>query len=76
MADVVDSHTQNTRQGRSSPYKSILLFILALAFARGIIYAAVAPPWQAPDEPGQFERARAALTAAESKWSQKMVWST
>lgn len=65
MTDVVDSHIQNTHQGRSSPYKSILLFILALAFARGIIYAVVVPPWQAPDEPGQFERARAALTATE-----------
>lgn len=65
MADTLDSHTQDTRQGQSSPYKSILYFILALAFVRGMIYAAVVPPWQAPDEPAQFERVRAALTAAE-----------
>jgi hypothetical protein len=45
--------------------KSIVYFILALALARGIIYAAVVPPWQAPDEPPQFERARAALTSAD-----------
>jgi len=65
MADTLDSHRQDTRQGQSSPYKSILYFILALAFVRGMIYATVVPPWQAPDEPGQFERVRAALTAAE-----------
>ena len=43
----------------------ILYLLLALALVRGVIYASVVPPWQAPDEPGQFERARAALTAAE-----------
>ena len=59
------AHSRNTHQSRSSSHKSILLFILALAFVRGMIYAAVAPPWQAPDEPGQFERVRAALTATE-----------
>lgn len=32
---------------------------------RGLIYASIVPPWQAPDEPAQFERTRAALTAAE-----------
>jgi hypothetical protein len=40
-------------------------FILALTLVRGIIYAAVIPPWQAPDEPAQFERAKAALTAED-----------
>lgn len=40
---------------------SILFFILALTLVRGIIYAAVISPWQAPDEPAQFERAKAAL---------------
>lgn len=48
-----------------SPSKIILYFILALALGRGIIYASIVPPWQAPDEPPHFERARAALTAAE-----------
>jgi hypothetical protein len=48
----------------SSP-KSLLYFLLALALVRGLIYASVVPPWQAPDEPAQFERARAALTSAE-----------
>jgi hypothetical protein len=43
----------------------ILYLLLALALVRGIIYASLVSPWQAPDEPGQFERARAALTAAE-----------
>jgi len=45
--------------------KSILYFVLALALIRGIIYASVVPPWQAPDEPPQFERAKAALTNAD-----------
>jgi hypothetical protein len=33
----------------------ILIIILALALGRGLIYAALVPPWQAPDEPAQFE---------------------
>ena len=45
--------------------KSVLYLILALALVRGILYAAVVPPWQAPDEPPQFERAKAALTAID-----------
>ncbi len=44
---------------------SLLCFILALALVRGIIYAAVIPPWQAPDEPAQFERVKASLAAAD-----------
>ena len=50
----------------SSP-KSILYLLLALALVRGIIYASIVPPWQAPDENAQFERARAALT--EMEWN-------
>ncbi|MBI1877796.1 MAG: hypothetical protein HYR94_06150 [Chloroflexi bacterium] len=45
--------------------KRILYLLLALALVRGVIYASVVPPWQAPDEPGQFERARASVTATE-----------
>ncbi len=48
----------------SSP-KSILYLLLALALVRGVIYASFVPPWQAPDEPGQFERVRASLSVAE-----------
>jgi hypothetical protein len=33
-----------------------LLILLALTFVRGLIYAAVVPPWQAPDENRHFER--------------------
>ena len=29
-----------------------------LALARGLLYVAVIPPWQAPDEPWHFEYAR------------------
>ncbi|MCK6624156.1 MAG: hypothetical protein L6R45_03150 [Anaerolineae bacterium] len=45
--------------------KSILFWLLALALVRGVIYASVVPPWQAPDEPAQFERVRASLSAQE-----------
>jgi hypothetical protein len=45
--------------------RTILFFILALALVRGLIYASIVPPWQAPDEPAQFERARASLEREE-----------
>lgn len=45
--------------------KPILVIILTLALIRGVIYASVVPPWQAPDEPAQFERVKASLSAAE-----------
>ena len=45
--------------------KSLLYLILALALIRGLIYASLVPPWQAPDEPAQFERAKAALSATD-----------
>lgn len=48
-----------------SSQKSVLCLILLLAFVRGVIYASVVPPWQSPDEPAQFERARASLTVSE-----------
>lgn len=35
----------------------LLALLLALTLARGLIYAAVIPPWQAPDENGHFEYA-------------------
>ncbi len=34
-----------------------LFLLLGLALIRGMIYAAVVPPWQAPDETGHFEYA-------------------
>jgi hypothetical protein len=45
--------------------QSIFGLLLALVLVRGFVYASFAPPWQAPDEPAQFERARAALTRAD-----------
>jgi hypothetical protein len=45
--------------------KPVLYFLLALALGRGLLYASFVPPWQAPDEPPQFERAKAALTTAD-----------
>ena len=54
-----------SQPGRFTSLKPILYLLLALAFVRGVIYASVVPPWQAPDEPPQFERVRASLTAEE-----------
>jgi hypothetical protein len=34
-----------------------LMLLLGLTLVRGLIYAAVIPPWQAPDETGHFEYA-------------------
>lgn len=33
----------------------LLILLLALAMVRGIVYASMVPPWQAPDEPKHFE---------------------
>jgi len=42
--------------GHVSPVRSYGLgLLLALALVRGVIYAVVTPPWQAPDETGHFE---------------------
>lgn len=48
-----------------NPSKLILYSLLALALVRGLIYGAVVPPWQAPDEPAQFERVKASLSTAD-----------
>lgn len=34
-----------------------LMLFIGLALARGLLYAALTPPWQAPDETGHFEYA-------------------
>jgi len=41
-----------------SRHTLILVALVVLALARGLLYAAVIPPWQAPDEPKHFEYAR------------------
>ena len=48
-----------------SDHKTILGFILLLTLVRGVIYASIVPPWQAPDEPAQFERVRASQSILE-----------
>jgi len=42
---------------RASSLGLLLLFI-SLSLVRGVLYAAVVPPWQAPDEPKHFEYVR------------------
>ena len=39
----------------STERRGLLLLFLALTLVRGLIYAAIIPPWQAPDETGHFE---------------------
>lgn len=43
----------------------ILFFLLMMTLVRGVIYASIVPPWQAPDETAQFERAKAALSTID-----------
>ena len=60
--------TRHPQLPQSKPlrlHRPILFWLLALALIRGIIYASLMPPWQAPDEPAQFERVRASLTAVD-----------
>jgi len=38
--------------------RKILTLLLALSLVRGMIYSAVIPPWQGPDEPKHFEYIR------------------
>lgn len=66
----VDADTNGGKQPGTTPSHSmrrrfdvgqhtlILLALVALALARGLLYAVVIPPWQAPDEPKHFEYAR------------------
>jgi hypothetical protein len=42
---------------RSDCKRKTLALLLALSLTRGILYSAVTPPWQAPDEPGHFQYA-------------------
>lgn len=37
--------------------RRLLFLLLAISLTRGCIYAAIVPPWQAPDENGHFEHA-------------------
>ncbi len=53
---------------------SILWLLLAVTLVRGLIYTAIVPPWQAPDEPYHFLSAQSphiqGLPDAESNWQQ------
>jgi len=40
------------------PLRRFWILLLVLALVRGLIYGAVIPPWQAPDEPQHYEHAR------------------
>ena len=53
---------------------SILWLLLAVTLVRGLIYTAIVPPWQAPDEPYHFLSAHSPhiqrLPDVESNWQQ------
>ncbi|MDM8527919.1 hypothetical protein QUF58_06840 [Anaerolineales bacterium HSG24] len=58
-----------------SQTSKVMAILLALALVRGIIYASIVPPWQAPDEPAHFERAKAAFNTIEWVGStEQPVW--
>ncbi len=44
----------------------LLALLLALTLVRGLIYAAIIPPWQVPDEPYHFSSARLPLLSSAS----------
>jgi len=66
------------RSSRRPPGPALLL---GLALARGLLYAAITPPWQAPDETGHFEYAwqiarsglRFATVEARPEFEQELV---
>jgi hypothetical protein len=41
----------------AGPYRAAVWVLLGLVLVRGLLYALLTPPWQAPDEPGHFEYA-------------------
>ena len=47
-------HCGNRKLVMTAKYKFLLL-LLTISLARGFIYSAIIPPWQAPDEPRHFE---------------------
>ncbi len=46
-------------------HRTLLALLLFITLARGVLYASIIPPWQVPDEPAQFERAKSALLTAD-----------
>jgi len=63
--------------------RKTLALLLALSLTRGILYSAVTPPWQAPDEPGHFQYAAFLVRyhrfptrqdAAAEEWLQTRVY--
>jgi len=63
--------------------RKTLALLLALSLIRGILYSAVTPPWQAPDEPGHFQYAAFLVRyhrfpsrqdAAAEEWLQTQVY--
>ncbi len=48
-----------------TPTRNILLLLLLLAIVRGLVYTSFVPPWQVPDEPAHFERAKASLNSSD-----------
>ncbi|HSJ59406.1 MAG TPA: hypothetical protein VLC95_19635, partial [Anaerolineae bacterium] len=49
---TLEHSVQETKRARRVRWLGLLV---AVTLARGLVYAAITPPWQAPDEPGHFE---------------------
>lgn len=54
---LLNSDQRVTSRGGAPLSRGMSLLFVALALLRGLVYAAVVPPWQAPDEHGHFEYA-------------------
>jgi hypothetical protein len=57
--------------------RRLLICLIALTLVRGLLYAAVIPPWQSPDEEFHFAQARLLLPLASGQtaqgWQQELL---
>jgi hypothetical protein len=56
--EPVDQPGDKKMPSRVGTEKSLLCLLLVVVLVRGLLYAAIIPPWQAPDEPAYFAYAR------------------
>lgn len=54
-ADVLRGDTVTDRARSTALLRRALWMLMLLALARGLCYALITPPWEAPDETGHFE---------------------
>lgn len=55
MKSTISLNVPHLRNRTGSMYQRFLIGLLALTFLRQLLYIAITPPFQGPDEPGHFE---------------------